>query len=406
MDTRKRRCGTHVIAPPLRYELSDCPRSIALERDRAGCGRCQDADMSSDGLFHIDGEGELVSMVPTPYEYESVLQELLESHPDLLAGGQMTPEAPRRWLLVRREQSVPDSQESLGRWSVDHLFVDQDAVPTLIEVKRSTDTRIRREVVGQMLDYAANGVRYWPTAELQASLIKTHEAMGNDPEAEVRRLLGDPSATLEAFFTSMADNLRAGRIRMVFVADVIPDELMRITEFLNEQMNPAQVFAVEVKQYRAEGYPGTVIVPAVYGRTAAASLKASGARRTPNRDEALAASKPETIQLLHLARELARDLGLVLQETPAGALLKTRDLASVANVYLAGWDSLEVPIQPLRDRGWSEEADAIAAQLQALTHKRLTPKAPNIPSPDAVAGWAVLRVLLTRTTALYQSAQT
>jgi hypothetical protein len=35
-------------------------------------------------------------------------------------------------------------------------------VPTLVEVKRSDDTRIRREVVGQMLDYAANGVVYWP----------------------------------------------------------------------------------------------------------------------------------------------------------------------------------------------------------------------------------------------------
>jgi hypothetical protein len=33
---------------------------------------------------------------------------------------------------------------------------DQNAVPTLVEVKRSSDTRIRREVVGQMLDYAAN----------------------------------------------------------------------------------------------------------------------------------------------------------------------------------------------------------------------------------------------------------
>ena len=31
--------------------------------------------------------------------------------------------------------------------------------PTLVEVKRSSDTRIRREVVGQMLDYAANGQR-------------------------------------------------------------------------------------------------------------------------------------------------------------------------------------------------------------------------------------------------------
>jgi hypothetical protein len=34
---------------------------------------------------------------------------------------------------------------------------------------------------------------------------------------------------------------------MVFVADVIPDELLRITEFLNGQMNTAEVVAVEVK---------------------------------------------------------------------------------------------------------------------------------------------------------------
>ena len=31
-------------------------------------------------------------------------------------------------------------------------------MPTLVEVKRSSDTRIRREVVGQMLHYAANAV--------------------------------------------------------------------------------------------------------------------------------------------------------------------------------------------------------------------------------------------------------
>jgi hypothetical protein len=29
-----------------------------------------------------------------------------------------------------------------------------------LEVKRSSDTRIRREVVGQMLDYAANGASF------------------------------------------------------------------------------------------------------------------------------------------------------------------------------------------------------------------------------------------------------
>src|SRR4051794_12230288 len=39
-----------------------------------------------------------------------------------------------------------------SRWSLDHLFVDQEGVPTLVEVKRSSDTRARREVVAQMLD--------------------------------------------------------------------------------------------------------------------------------------------------------------------------------------------------------------------------------------------------------------
>jgi hypothetical protein len=60
--------------------------------------------------------------------------------------------------LIERESAVPDTEGGPGRWSVDHLFLDQDSVPTLVEVKRSSDTRIRREVVGQLIDYAANAV--------------------------------------------------------------------------------------------------------------------------------------------------------------------------------------------------------------------------------------------------------
>jgi hypothetical protein len=36
---------------------------------------------------------------------------------------------------------------------------------------------------------------------------------------------------------------------MVFVADEIPLELARMVEFLNAQMDPAEVLAVEVKQF-------------------------------------------------------------------------------------------------------------------------------------------------------------
>src|SRR5262249_47674536 len=34
---------------------------------------------------------------------------------------------------------VPSEEEGGGRWALDHLFLDQDAVPTLVEVKRGGD---------------------------------------------------------------------------------------------------------------------------------------------------------------------------------------------------------------------------------------------------------------------------
>jgi hypothetical protein len=100
-------------------------------------------------IYLLDGESKLIAMEESAYDSESLLQKLLADHPDLLAGEQINAEEPRRWLLVTREMTVPGEQDGAGRWSLDHLFLDQDAIPTLVEVKRSSDSRIRREVIGQ-----------------------------------------------------------------------------------------------------------------------------------------------------------------------------------------------------------------------------------------------------------------
>src|SRR5205085_9682564 len=124
------------------------------------------------------------------YDSEDVLQVLLAKYPNLLAGDQMDSVAPRRWLLISREMGVPSEEEGGDRWSLDHLFLDQDAIPTLIEVKRSADTRIRREVVGQMLDYAANAVVYWPVEAIRARFEKDCELRGTDAAKEIEASLG------------------------------------------------------------------------------------------------------------------------------------------------------------------------------------------------------------------------
>jgi hypothetical protein len=70
------------------------------------------------------------------------------------------------------------------------MFLDQDAIPTLVEVKRSSDTRIRREVIGQMLDYAANGAQYWGEGALRLLFEGTCAAIGRDPGAVLEQVIG------------------------------------------------------------------------------------------------------------------------------------------------------------------------------------------------------------------------
>ncbi|HUU96213.1 MAG TPA: hypothetical protein VM487_10770, partial [Phycisphaerae bacterium] len=78
-------------------------------------------------------------------------------------------------VLISRELGVPDEEEGSDRWSLDHLFVDRHAMPTLVEVKRRTDTRLRREVVGQMLDYAAQGAAHWSVESLTRAFKESCE---------------------------------------------------------------------------------------------------------------------------------------------------------------------------------------------------------------------------------------
>ena len=215
----------------------------------------------SGGIYLIQDDGDLLEMKEETYGSEDMLQALLAKYPNLLAGDQMDTDSPRRWLLVKREAEVP-SEDSDWQWSVDHLFIDQDGIPTLVEVKRSSDTRIRRECVGQMLDYAANAVVHWSLENIVAKFEARCEKEGIDPHEAVKSALEvDP----DMFWEHVKTNLQAGKVRMVFVADEIPKELRRIVEFLNEQMDPAEVLAVEVKQYVGQGR--RTLVPRVVGQT-------------------------------------------------------------------------------------------------------------------------------------------
>ena len=230
-------------------------------------------------IFVLQGGG-LVAMTEQRYDREIDLQNLIEDYPDLLAGDQINSTSPRKWLFVKREKDVPDAQDGNGRWALDHLFLDQDGVPTLVEVKRSTDTRIRREVVGQMLDYAAHGVAYWSVTTLRDDFAKTWKGEADQKLAE---LLGidatdedadeievEVNPAVEEFWQKVSTNLQVGRLRLLFVADEFPKEILRVIEFLNDSMHSIDVLAVEIKQFVSQKDTEPQIktlVPRVIGQT-------------------------------------------------------------------------------------------------------------------------------------------
>lgn len=222
---------------------------------------------SSDAIFFVGPGGDLERVPLAPYSSEDLIQELVARYPDLLAGDQINRDDPPSWLLVTREAGIPDSAGASVRWSADHLLLDQHGVPTFIEVKRSSDTRIRREVIGQMLEYAANASQYWPVDRIRtlASQRLGGPEFLDQAVRDFAVLAEDDPEGVEQYWRTVDANLRRGPLRLLFVADELSRELRRVIEFLNEHMPQIEVLGIEVRQYSQGAL--RAFVPRVVGQT-------------------------------------------------------------------------------------------------------------------------------------------
>jgi len=191
------------------------------------------------------------------------LQSILERNPDLLPGDQIRPEDPRRWLMINREMPVPDPNTGQDRWNIDFLFVDQDALPTFVECKRFHDTRSRREVIGQVFEYAANGHYYWTKDLLRDFADKTAVQRGTTVDESLAALRPTEVETEDAFFQKIEDNLREGQLRIVFFLEDSPMELRSLVDFLNKQMERSEILIVEARLFERDGQRW--VVPVLFG---------------------------------------------------------------------------------------------------------------------------------------------
>jgi len=335
-------------------------------------------------IYTLGSDNKLVELEQCPYESEEILQKLLADFPQLLG---RTTANEKGVLLIRREMPVPDAQDGADRWSLDHLFVDADGVLILLEVKRASDSRIKREVVGQLLDYAANGTAFWKIPQLIAYFSQTCAQREEDSDQLLEDFFGEGPDT---FWKKVEANLRAGRVRLVFLADEIPSELKRVIEFLNEQMTPAEVLGIEVRQFKATDGTRT-LVPVLVGDTERALASKSAAPSLGNMSEeewftkfgerhgesAVAAAK-------HLASRI-ESMGCDRRVTPAGTLVFFQPSSRISMFFITMAGSVQIALWAITklEGAPREFRQQVAREMKSIPGSKVGAKAedgsPGIP---------------------------
>lgn len=324
--------------------------------------------MTDDRIFIVRGSN-LFKVTAQSYESEHQLQSWLEQHPPLL--GQIQGGEDRQILLVRREAGIPGAHDAGDRWSLDHLFVDDKAWPVFVEVKRATDTRIRREVVAQMIDYVANATAYWKQSVMPDWFEETCQQANRESVQTMAAHLGkdvndpDLASAIEDFWGRAWANLRAGRLFMVFVADSIPQELRRVVEFLSERMTPSEIVAVEVQRFIdvSDGSTLEALVPRVVGRTAVAEAQKSDQNVPPS--VLLEQASTEAVEAKHRLDMWAEQNGLG-GPREKGSSFQYQIQGTTAIIMYPKWESVMLWMHPLYKVGRATEARSIVAAFRKI----------------------------------------
>ena len=212
--------------------------------------------------FYLRREGGIPERLEAQaFEDEKALQQLLAEHPDLIDGSAVSPDDdPRRWLVVGQEIGINETPEEGNRWALDLLLLDQDAVPTLVEVKLAQNKEARRQVVAQMLDYAAHCVN-WTGDRIKDEFYEYH---GEKAKQILADFLAKDDET-NSFWQRAGENLADRKLRLLFATDRMSDTLDRIVTFLNIQMHNIDVLALDIPMFR--GKDSETFVPRVIGHS-------------------------------------------------------------------------------------------------------------------------------------------
>lgn len=175
---------------------------------------------------YIPASGAASALVAVPQTgaggvLEDFIQALVHQHPTILPIAEIDPIF-KGAVAICRELETPAGP-------IDNFLVTPSGLPVLVECKLWRNAEARREVVGQILDYAKELARF-TVSDLQREVGKR---LGSGPSALLDLVrAADPSVDEVEFNDNLTANLQRGRFLLLLVGDGIRERVEAIAEYL------------------------------------------------------------------------------------------------------------------------------------------------------------------------------
>ncbi|WP_206520164.1 hypothetical protein [Altererythrobacter sp. BO-6] len=152
---------------------------------------------------------------------EAQIQAFVHAHPECLPVSEIDPVFVSPVAVCRELNTLAGP--------IDNLLITPSGLPIIVECKLWRNPEGRREVVGQILDYAKELSR-WSSSDLQREVAKRTDLPGNP----LLKLLADAGHQVDEiqFNDALTSNLRRGRFLLLIVGDGIREGVEAIATYL------------------------------------------------------------------------------------------------------------------------------------------------------------------------------
>lgn len=194
---------------------------------------------------------------------EGWIQKLIHDNPNIL---------PVNEIETGFSPLIPIGREvSTNAGNIDNLFISPEGYVTIVETKLWRNPEARREVVGQILDYAKE-LNKWTFTDLDNSVKTFNQLYNNNAEgilSTVHKQIELDETEEQLFIDNISKNLKRGRFLLLIVGDGIRESVEDMVEYLTQY--PQLYFTLALIELQIFAFNKTdnskIIIPQLITRT-------------------------------------------------------------------------------------------------------------------------------------------